>query len=240
MRAGRSIEPRNQYKLRKFRSSAIHKHSCSFPAFILCSYGYYNVSLSFVMNKILILGPCGAGKTTFADTLSSQLTIKVFHLDRFFWTRNWKRKSTYERMEILEKLALGEKRWIIEGSYLRSSEPSLREADTIIFLDLPSLLCLRRVIKRHHENRGLPRRDIPEGCADRFTFRHILKTLAFPFHGQKRIKQILSNCSTQNIITLHSPKEVEAFLVRQKRIENEANRTYIPVSTTKESLIATR
>lgn len=173
------------------------------------------------MKKIVIIGSCGAGKTTLAKTLGSQLGLKVFHLDRFFWTPNWDRKSTYERMEIIENLTFGEKWWIIEGTYLRSSEPGLGEADTIIFLDLPFHLCFRRVIKRHYENQGLPRRDIPEGCVDRFTLRHLLKTLAFPVHGRRNIEQMLHKCSSKHIIRLYSKKEVEHFLAQLKQIEED-------------------
>jgi adenylate kinase family enzyme len=173
------------------------------------------------MKKIVIIGSSGAGKTTLAKALGSQLRIKVFHLDRFFWTRNWDRKSTYERMEILEKLTFGENRWIIEGTYLRSSEPGLREADTIIFGDLPFHLCFRRVIKRHYENQGSPRRDIPEGCADRFTLRHLLKTLAFPVLGRRMIEQILHKCPSKHVIRLYSKKEVEHFLAQPKQIEED-------------------
>ncbi len=173
------------------------------------------------MQKIVIIGCCGAGKTTLAKALGPQLGISVFHLDRFFWTRNWDRKSTYERMEIVEKLTFGEKRWIIEGTYLRSSEPGLGEADTIIFLDLPFHLCFRGVIKRHYENQELPRRDIPEGCADRFTLRHLLKTLVFPMHGRRKIEKMLHKCPSKHIIRLSSKKDVERFLAQLKQIEED-------------------
>src|SRR5437764_14111939 len=103
------------------------------------------------MEKIAIIGSSGAGKTTLAKKIGSALKIKVFHLDRFFWQRDWKRKTRDTRIDTLQNLALRDKRWIIEGTYLNSSKLHLNAADTIIFLDIHPLLCLWRIMKRHRE-----------------------------------------------------------------------------------------
>ena len=44
------------------------------------------------MEKIVIIGSPGAGKSTFARKLGSILKIKVVHLDRVFWQPGWKEK----------------------------------------------------------------------------------------------------------------------------------------------------
>jgi len=169
------------------------------------------------MKKIVIIGSSGAGKSTLARKLGSTLKIKAFHLDRFFWQRGWKRETRDTRIDILQDL-VGEKRWIIEGSYLSLSELFLGAADTIIFLDTPPLLCLQRIIKRHRKYRGRSRRDIPEGCTDRLTLAHILKVLAFPFGGRRTLKQKLHNYNkSKQIIMLCSIQEVEDFLAQQEQ-----------------------
>ena len=88
-----------------------------------------------LMKKIVIIGSSGAGKSTLARELGSILKIKVFHLDRFFWQRCWKRETSDTRIDILQDF-VREKQWIIEGSYLSSSELHLHEADTIIFVTI--------------------------------------------------------------------------------------------------------
>src|SRR2546421_9380760 len=136
------------------------------------------------MEKVVIIGSAGAGKSNIARKLGSKLNIKVVHLDRVFWQRGWKEKPRGTRIDILQDL-VREKRWIIEGTYLSSSQARLNAADTIIFLDIPPLLCLWRIIKRHLEYHKLlclwriikrhleyqrsSRRDIPEGCTDKLT-----------------------------------------------------------------------
>jgi adenylate kinase family enzyme len=175
-----------------------------------------------LMEKIVIIGSPGAGKTTLAVELEKILRIKVFHLDRIFWDRGWKRKSRDTRIDILYKI-VQEKQWIIEGTYLSSSEPRLEEADTIIFLDIPLLLCLWRVIKRHRKNRGNSRRDLPMDSTDKLNPIRMLKVLAFSLADRKKLKQTLNKYESRRIIQLCSPKEVEKFLKEQKQGTQESS-----------------
>jgi len=176
------------------------------------------------MERIVIIGSSGAGKSTLARELGSKLGTKVFHLDRFFWQLGWKKETGDTRIDLLQNL-VREKRWIIEGSYLNTSELHLNKADTIIFLDIFPLLCLYRIIKRHCEYRGRSRRDIPKGCTDRLTLSRMLRVLAFSFQGRRTIEQKLRTYQSKQIIWLRSSKEVEDFLAQQEQGLNEvANR----------------
>ena len=174
------------------------------------------------MKKIVIIGSSGAGKSTLARELGSILKMKVFHLDRYFWQRGWKRETRDTRMDILQDF-VREKQWIIEGTYLSSSELHLNAADTIIFLDIPPLLCLWRLTKRHLAYRRRSRRDIPEGSTDKLTMSHILKVVTFPLEDRRTIKQKLRNYKSKQIIWLRSRKEVEDFLAQQKQDGDEKN-----------------
>ena len=143
------------------------------------------------------------------------LKLKVYHLDRLFWLRDWKGKDRETRIDILQEIVM-EKQWIIEGTYLSSSVPRLEAADTIIFLDTPPLTCLWRIITRHRKSSRCPRRrDIPEGCADKLTWLRMWKVLAFPFRDRERLIQNLRDYESKQIIWLRSNKEVTDFLVQQ-------------------------
>jgi adenylate kinase family enzyme len=167
------------------------------------------------MEKIAIVGPSGAGKTTLAKELSSTLNIKALHLDRLFWQRDWEKIPRDNRIDILQQL-IQEKQWIIEGTYIHSTDLHLVTADTIIFLDIHSLVCLLRLIKRRYKNQDRPRRDIPEGCTDKLTAYRILKVLTFRSRDRKTLQQKLSDFETKKtVVRLRSKKEVEVFLVEQ-------------------------
>jgi adenylate kinase family enzyme len=189
------------------------------------------------MEKIAIIGASGAGKSTLAKKLGSILKIKVFHMDRFCWLRGWKGKTGDTRIDILQELVRG-KQWIIEGTYLDSSAPRLEAADTIIFLDTPSPLCLWRIIKRHREYRGRSRRDIPEGCTDKLTLSRMLKVLAFPLTERRTLEQKLHKYESKQIIRLRSRKEIEDFLAQQVQDANDKGNSSGKVPVAKEKLLA--
>jgi adenylate kinase family enzyme len=189
-----------------------------------------NIVSIALMEKIVIIGSAGAGKSTLARNLGSIFNTNVRHLDRFLWEYGWKGKAEFERMEILETFAFGEKQWIIEGNYLRSSKIHLDTADTIIFLDIVPLVCCWHLIKRSCEYYNCPRYDIPPSCTDKITLRRLWKTLTFPFHGRKMIEHTLCNYESKRIIRLHSTKEIQAFLVEQEQsvVDTKDPSTLVP------------
>lgn len=199
------------------------------------------------MDKIAIVGSSGAGKSTLAQRLGPRLGLKVFHLDRFFWQLSlkrffwqprWRRAPDEARIDILENF-VWEKSWIIEGTYINSSEVHLIKANVIIYLDISSFRCCCRVIKRHLESQERPRRDIPVGSSDRLTFLGILRVLFFPLGAKRKLEDKLRKFSPEKIIRLQSQKEVEGFLA-QLEIYPSEKRLIVPPIVKPKDLISTR
>jgi adenylate kinase family enzyme len=173
------------------------------------------------MNKIVIIGSPGAGKSTFAQQLGAILGIKVIHLDRYFFEPglNWKEYPRQDRIRIEQRLIAGKDRWIIEGSYLSSSDYRLQMADTIIALDMPRLLCLWQAFCRRFWYQGL-RPDLPENCNDRLRIFYILKILIFPHRGRKLLLSKIDEIKAQEarsttkktFHTFRSHKDADAYL----------------------------
>ena len=70
------------------------------------------------MERIVIIGCGGAGKSTLARQLGEKLNIPVVHLDKLWWKPNWVESS---REEFDAKLAreLAKPRWIMDGNFNR-------------------------------------------------------------------------------------------------------------------------
>jgi len=178
------------------------------------------------MTKIVIIGSPGAGKSTLAREIGHILKIDPIHLDHHFWRRGWKEYSRKRRIKIEQRLIRKKHdKWIIEGSYLSSSDNRLQAADTIIFLDTPFLLCLRRVIIRHRKELGRKRSDIPRKSTDKLDWLRIAKIICFPLVSRnwllgkikKLEKQSIGTGSEKTVIIIQSSKELEAFLSTLKQ-----------------------
>ncbi|MEC5320572.1 hypothetical protein VSX61_16775 [Brenneria populi subsp. brevivirga] len=115
--------------------------------------------------RIVILGNAGSGKSSLARRLGEKLALPVVHLDRLFWRPGWTKPAASEfRVSVAE--ALKGSRWISEGNYHRRTfDLRLPNADLIIWLDTPRLVCMKRVVLRSLRNK--PRPDLPEGCAEK-------------------------------------------------------------------------
>lgn len=206
------------------------------PAKILLLLFLLLLFVSCAMEKIVVIGSPGAGKSTFARALGDCLGIQVIHLDRYFWKTDWKELPRQTRIEVQQEIIEREKanRWIMEGSYLSSSEGRLQAADTIIFLDMPFWLCLQQFIKRHQTTRQDSRKDISGGCSDRLDIWRILKIITFPIRsrsggGRKFIlSKIAELCTYQakgsaqkTFYILRSHQEIENFLHEQTTRQEE-------------------
>jgi adenylate kinase family enzyme len=189
------------------------------------------------MDRVVIIGSPGAGKTTLARKLGEILGIKVDHLDRHFWDSNWHELPRSRRIEVQRDL-IKNLRWIIEGTYLSSSEERLKAADTIIFLDIPWPLCLFRVLKRRIEYHNKPRPDLPEGCSEKIRFLYLLKVLIFPLRGRRlffRKQREIENGPQQaakkiQFLRFRSSNEVDNFLFKLRMEQEVSSASSTPVA----------
>lgn len=138
------------------------------------------------MNKILVLGPYGSGKSTFSSELSELIRIPVYNLDCYYWKKNWQKPSLEEWIEI-NKNIVRQNEWIIEGNYLKTLDYRIQECDTIIYIESNTWISFYRVIKRTLLNLGKQRYDLPEGCFDRVNFNFLKAVILF----NKNVKPII-------------------------------------------------
>lgn len=99
------------------------------------------------MQRVAIVGPSGAGKTTLANELAPLIGASAIDLDALFHQADWIPTPTPEfRTKVIE--ATEADRWIVAGNYSQVLDIVHGRADTIIWLDLSRSLVTWRVASR--------------------------------------------------------------------------------------------
>lgn len=108
------------------------------------------------MQKVLVIGCSGAGKSTFARRLRDITGLPLYYLDRL-WHRPDRTHITREEFDRVLAEWLARPAWILDGDYSRTLPQRLEACDTVFFLDFPLEVCLAGVENR----RGAQRPDMP-------------------------------------------------------------------------------
>jgi adenylate kinase family enzyme len=184
-------------------------------SFILRSRGEIMPKYKTEMNKILVIGvSAGVGKSTFSRKLGEKLKLAVYHLDCYFWNPGWKEASEEEfrarQIELVQH-----DRWIIEGNYRTTLDIRMPHADTIIYIELPRIVAMYRVLKRWRMYLGKDRPDRAAGCKEQMEW-SFLKFIWTTYRARKKnFNKMLDQLkSEKNVIKLKSQSEIDEFLMK--------------------------
>ena len=167
------------------------------------------------MERVAIIGPGGAGKSTLARALGGLTGLPVVHLDREHWLPGWVEPPRDEWGERVEELAAGE-RWIIDGNYGRTMEPRLARADTVVYLDFARRTCIWRVLKRRFEyrDRGRSRPDMADGCEETIDWKFLTWLWTYPARRRANTLGLLAEAHRRGtrVVILRDSAQVDSFL----------------------------
>src|SRR5687767_2312220 len=118
------------------------------------------------MQKVLVIGSSGAGKSVFAARLAERAGLPLIHLDAIYWKPGWIKTQKDEWTGRVDEL-LARDGWVMDGNYAGTLDRRLAACDTVVFLDLPRTVCLWRAVKRRIVYRHGSRPDMTPGCNER-------------------------------------------------------------------------
>ena len=158
------------------------------------------------MNKVIVIGCPGGGKSTFARMLHEKTGLPLYYLDLMYWNAD---RTTVDRAVFHERLhaTMEKESWIIDGNYASTMEMRLAACDTVFFLDYSPEVCLAGIDAR----RGKSRPDMPwvetEGDEEFIAFIKNYSTDSRP-----QVMELLGRYSDKNIVIFKTRAEADAFL----------------------------
>ena len=186
----------------------------------------YRKDLRTVLNRILVVGCPGAGKSTFARALrdADKNGLPLHYLDMLFHRPD---RTTAPRGEFDADLAqiMTQPRWIIDGNYQRTLPQRFAACDTAYVFDLPVDVCLEGARSRI----GRAREDMP-WIEERFDPEFRQYILDFPRDQRPAIEHLAAQYGGEKrIVTFKTRSEAKSYLqgLRQTdgtRTEEEAKK----------------
>lgn len=101
------------------------------------------------MRRVNVIGGSGSGKTTVGRGLAARLGVPFIEIDQLHWDRypGWTLPPLDEfRLRVAD--ATRGDRWVIDGSYGKARDIVWSRADTVVWLDLPFGVMIRRIVRR--------------------------------------------------------------------------------------------
>lgn len=162
------------------------------------------------MRRVLVIGPCGAGKSTLGRRLAERTALPLFHMDQLNWKPRWIESSDQELRSNIRDVVGGDS-WILEGTYGGTLDERLPRSDTVIYLDFPISLCLRRVMRRVLTGWGKSRPDMTEGCPEHLNIPFLWYVARWNSGPRVRLHRRLEG-HWDKVLTFKTPEELEGWI----------------------------
>ncbi|MDE6852296.1 MAG: adenylate kinase [Lachnospiraceae bacterium] len=159
------------------------------------------------MEKVIVIGSPGAGKSTFARKLRDAIHLPLYYLDQL-WHKPDQTNISREEFDMRLEEWLQRDRWIMDGNYQRTLEMRMQVCDTIFLLDFPVETCLMGAKSRV----GKKREDLP-WVESEFDEEFRQEILAFPEKQLPQIYQLIGKYGKEKeVVIFRSREEVNRYL----------------------------
>lgn len=163
------------------------------------------------MQRILVIGSPGAGKSTLASRLAGSLGLPLIHLDGEYFGPGWAMPSRSEWRERVKALA-ARPAWVMDGNYASTFDIRVPRATVIVWLDLPRWQCLLAVLWRVAKNYGRPRPDLGFAGPERFDWSFMRWIWSYPRTMRPKTIRMLERLRPdQSVYVLRSRSDIPAL-----------------------------
>ncbi len=160
------------------------------------------------MQKVMVIGCPGSGKSTFSRALHEITGLPVCHLDMLFWNAD---RTIVPKEIFCERLVevIAQDKWIMDGNHGSTMELRIQACDTVFFLDYPLDVCMKGITER----RGKERPDIPwVEPVDDVDEEFIEFVKNYNSENRPAVLALLEKYADREIFIFKSRDEADAFL----------------------------
>lgn len=160
----------------------------------------------------MIIGNCGAGKSTLAKKIHNLTQLPLIHLDQEYWLPGWVEPD----LEIWSQKhtdLVNRDEWIIDGNYGSTMEMRIKKAETIVLMEVSTWKSMIRVIKRVLTHHGRTRDDMAAGCDERFDLSFLHYVLIYNMTRRPaNERKIKAYGKGKTIVRLKSNRDIDRYL----------------------------
>jgi adenylate kinase family enzyme len=101
------------------------------------------------VERVIVVGGPGAGKSTLARRAASALSAVHVELDAIWWQQGWTHMQPDEFRDAIRDVLDSAPKWVVDGNYIDEIAPSLWPlADTLVWIDIGRRTAFRRAVLR--------------------------------------------------------------------------------------------
>lgn len=174
------------------------------------------------MAKVMVIGSPGAGKTTLIQKIIVQTGWPLLSLDHEWHQSDYSEVAKNKFRQTQHQFMEAHDNWVIDGNYAGSMALRLAQADVILWLQVPRLVAIWRILKRswRFKRDRQTRPDMPANFSEHFDADY-REFLSFVWHfkrdNEPELRRQLAHLRTnQRLFVIRSAKDKRAILAQLK------------------------
>jgi len=168
------------------------------------------------MQRVLVMGCSGSGKTTFGRKLAEKCGLPFVSIDQIYWQPGWRDPKPEE---FTSKMTLEAEKpaWVMDGDFTGRGAGELRRAraDTVVWFDLPRWKCLSGVLTRIATTYGRVRPEMAPGCPEKLDWEFLEYVWTYrAMQRPKLLAYFAALQADQRLVTFTNRAQATEFLAR--------------------------